>query len=67
LEFFKSEEQDGLKDLWSQRLGLEELDGWAIDSKDSLSGANWGNSDWVFLSAEALDELGLAIWHMACN
>ena len=65
LESLESEKKDRLKDLNSEWLRLQKLNRWTVDSQNSFSRSDSGNSYWVFLSAEALNELGFVLWHMA--
>ena len=45
LEFLEAEKKDGLEDLNSKGLWLEEFDGGTVDSEDSLACSDGGNSD----------------------
>ena len=62
-ESFQAEEQDGFLYFHSQCLGFEHVNWGSVDSHDTLTGSHGGNSDCIFLSAEALDELGLGLGH----
>lgn len=61
LESLEAEKEDGLEDLSTQGLGLQEFDRRSVDSKDALSAADGGNSHGVLLPAEALGELALGL------
>ena len=61
LESLEAEQQDGLEDLGTQGLRLQEFDGRSVDSEDPLSAADGGNSHGVLLPAEALGQLALGL------
>jgi len=66
LESLETEEKDGLKDLNSEGLRLEKFDGWTVNSEDSLACFDSCDSHCVFLSSEALNNLGF-VGHVVRN
>jgi len=54
-----AEEEDGLKDLEAEELGLDELDGAAVETDHALALLADGNSDRSALAAKALDKVCL--------
>ena len=65
LESLQSKKKNRFKNFHPESLGFEKFNWWPINSEDTFSCFDSSNSNWIFLSSEALNNLGVGLWHMA--